>query len=415
MPAFAIDFGTTNSAIALATDESVSLMPIEAEATTMPTAVFYFDEDGERSYGRAAIADYVSGHEGRLMRSMKSVLGSSLMDATTIVGGAVVPYVAIIAGYLRHLKLVAESRAGLSIDTLVLGRPVFFVDDDARRDAAAQASLVEAASAIGSRDIAFQFEPVAAALDYEATLDRERLVMVADIGGGTSDFCVLRASPAGRTRVDRHDDILGSYGVHIAGTDFDRAVELAAILGELGHRSTTTGGRAMPSRNYYDLATWHLINTLYSPKRVAEFEGMSYLFADPAQHRRLMKVIHRRLGHALAGAAELLKIEVADGSASNVALDEVEAGLVASFDEAGLARETGTELDRIAEAAIETARLAGVAPASIETLYLTGGSTGIRLLVDRLQRAFPNAETVRGDRFASVASGLGLQAQRIFC
>jgi hypothetical chaperone protein len=120
---------------------------------------------------------------------------------------------------------------------VVLGRPVFFVDDDPAQDARAQAALEAAARSIGFDEVLFQFEPIAAALDHERQVDSERCVLVADIGGGTSDFSIVRVGPSRRKRLDRRGDILANHGVHVAGTDFDRHVELTAILPLLGYRS----------------------------------------------------------------------------------------------------------------------------------------------------------------------------------
>ena len=117
----------------------------------------------------------------------------------------------------------------------MLGRPVFFVDDDPARDAQAEAALRSAARRAGFREIEFQFEPIAAAFDYEQGVRREEKVLVADIGGGTSDFSIVRVGPLLAAKVERKDDILANHGVHIAGTDFDRRVELASILPLLGY------------------------------------------------------------------------------------------------------------------------------------------------------------------------------------
>jgi hypothetical chaperone protein len=276
----AIDFGTSNSAIAIPDpDGRTRLVELEPGHATMPTAVFYFVEGPEhdgppRAFGRAAIAAYVDGLDGRLMRSMKSILGSSLVDQTTDVGGGRgVRYLDIIAGYLRQLKRTAESAAGAPLRRAVLGRPVFFVDDDPPRDAQAQAALETAARAVGFEDLRFQYEPIAAAFDHERHATREELVLVADIGGGTSDFSLVRVGPGRAARLERKDDILANHGVHIAGTDFDRRIELASILRELGYGAlgpSVNGAppREVPSRVYFDLATWHLINTVSMPMRV---------------------------------------------------------------------------------------------------------------------------------------------------
>jgi hypothetical chaperone protein len=420
----AIDFGTSNSAVAVPdATRGMRLVELEPGQRTMPTAVFYFVEGPEhdgppRAFGRAAVAAYVDGLDGRLMRSMKSILGSSLIEQTTDVGGGRgVKYLDIVAGYLRHLKRRAEASTGRPIDRAVLGRPVFFVDDDPLRDAQAQAALESAARAVGFRDLHFQYEPIAAAFDYEQRADREQLVMVADIGGGTSDFSIVRVGPQRAARLERHEDILANHGVHVAGTDFDRRIELAAILPEFGYGAfgpSIAGAppREVPSGVYFDLATWHLINTVYSPQRVAELRSMKGFYAEARHHERLMTVVTERLGHELAARAEGAKIEVADGGSTRIELSHVERALAVGLAEADALQALDADIERIVAAARETARQAGLGPDRIDALYFTGGSTGLRLLVQRIAAAFPTARALRGDRFASVATGLGVFAQR---
>jgi hypothetical chaperone protein len=298
----------------------------------------------------------------------------------------------------------------------VLGRPVFFVDGEPERDAQAQAALETAARQVGFDEVSFQFEPIAAALDFEATVDHEQLVLVADIGGGTSDFSVVRVGPQRRQRVERADDILASHGVHIAGTDFDRHVELAAILPLAGFRARgpKPAEREVPSKVYFDLATWHLINTVYTPQRVMELRSMKSFYADPALHARLMTVVDERLGHALMAEAEAAKIAVAEGRAAPIDLDAMAYGLRTVLQEADAMAAIEADLERIVQAGVETVRLAGVAPEQIEAVYLTGGSTGLAPLAGRIAAPFAQARTVRGDRLASVAQGLGLHAARVF-
>jgi hypothetical chaperone protein len=423
----AIDFGTSNSAVAVADGAAMRLIELEPGFRTMPTAVFYPGES-ERGrpapppceFGRAAIAAYVDGIDGRLMRSMKSILGSSLVQQTTDVGGGRgVPFIDIVATYLRHLRKRAEAAAGAPIDRAVLGRPVYFVDDDAERDAQAEAALRSAAASAGFREVVFQYEPIAAAFDHEQAVTGEEKVLVADIGGGTSDFSVVRVGPERKARVDRKGDILANHGVHIAGTDFDRRIELASILplfgyGAFGPSVDGAPPREVPSAVYFDLATWHLINTVYNPQRVVELRRMRTFYADPVQHRRLMTIVTEHYGHDLVARAENAKIAVAAGGRSTIDLDHVEPQLASEVDEADALRALDADLDRIVAAARATVAQAGVAAAAIDTLYLTGGSTGLDMLSERLRRAFPQSRLVRGDRFASVATGLALFAQRRF-
>jgi hypothetical chaperone protein len=430
----AIDFGTSNSGVAVpAADGTATLVAVEDGLPTMPTAVFWFTDADEaatmpgvqqvpgalsRAYGRAAIRAYVEGAGGRLMRSLKSILGSALADQATDLGeGHAVRYLDTVTGYLRHLRHLAEAACGSQLERAVLGRPVFFVDDDPRRDALAQATLEKAARAAGFADVRFQFEPIAAAFDYERGVDREQRVLVADIGGGTSDFSLVRVGPSRRERIDRRDDILASHGVHVAGTDFDRRIELAVVMPPLGlgaRGPAANGAREVPSAIYHDLSTWHLINTCYRPQRVAELRSMADWYAEPALHRRLMRVLDARLGHDLAARSEAAKIEAASAGRARIDLSRVEPGLATELDETQALHALEGDIARIVAAARQTVRDAGVDAAAVDALYFTGGSTGLAPLTRRLASAFQQARPVHGDRLASVANGLGVFAGRVF-
>ena len=410
----AIDFGTSNSAVALP-GAPVRLAEVEGTFATLPTAVFFNVDEGRREFGRAAVQDYIDGYDGRLMRSMKSILGSSLAEQTTDIGdGSAIRFVDVITLFLQHLKQKAEATAQHTLTRTVLGRPVFFVDDDEQADRMAQNQLQAAAHAVGFSEIHFQYEPIAAAFDYESRLQEERLVLVADIGGGTSDFSLVRVGPQRAAKLERKDDVLAHHGVHVAGTDFDKRVELTRIMRELGYQSMAPEGREVPSRVYFDLSTWHLINSVYSPRRFGEFKLIKHLYTDPQHHTRLMRVIERRLGHVLMGQAEQAKIAVAAGGSTSIDLEQVEEALRIAFDERHLIDAGQEEKSRIAQAARETALMAGVSPDQVAAIYFTGGTTGLKFLSDAIAGAFPAAEAVFGDPLASVAKGLGIHAQRIF-
>lgn len=414
----AIDFGTSNSAVALpvaASGGAMRLAPVEGDHVTLPTAVFFNTDEHAREFGRAALASYIDGFDGRLMRSMKSILGSPLAQATTDLGdGSAMAYTEIIAIFVDHLKRSAEACAQAPISRAVLGRPIFFVDDDPRADQLAQDQLEAAARGVGFREIYFQYEPIAAAFDYESRLTEEGLVLVADIGGGTSDFSLVRVGPQRMHRLERKDDVLAHHGVHVAGTDYDRRVELSTILRELGYQTLDPEGREIPNRIYFDLATWHLINTVYTPKRTTELKLMRHLYRDARHHDRLMRVVERRLGHALAARGEEAKIGVSGGGETMIDLEAVETDLRLAFCDAQLVEAGREETRRIVQAARDTVQAAGVAPASVDALYFTGGSTGLRFLTEALAEAFPQSRPVFGDRLASVATGLGIHAQRLF-
>ena len=425
--ACAIDFGTSNSSVALlgatagggAPPEGFRLVELEATHTAIPTAVFFSGEDGSRAFGRAAVQAHVEGHEGRLMRSIKSILGSDLIERSTEVGpGFMVKYLDVVVAFLRHLRQRATEAAGGPVERAVIGRPVFFVDDDRARDAQAERTLEAAARSAGFSEVAFQFEPIAAALDFERSVARETLVLVADIGGGTSDFSVVRVGPGQRGKVDRSADVLASHGVHVAGTDFDREVNLAAIMPMLGlgseGRSESGASVHVPNAIYHALSTWHLINTVYLPNRLIELRQMASLYVDQNMHRRLMTVLEHRLGHSLAAMAEAAKIDVSMHGRAAIDLSMVEAGLAGDFDAVRQQAALAGSIERIVAAARLAIAQAGLSPANIDALYFTGGSTALAALSGAIAAVVPDAAQVEGDRFTSVASGLAVDAARRF-
>ncbi len=410
----AIDFGTSNSAICLINEGQTVLVPLEHGHTTMPTAIFYNAEQQITTFGRQALAQYKEGTEGRMMRSLKSLLGSDLLFETTVINGHSVDYRLIIGEFLRHLKKVAESYASHSVTQLVLGRPVHFVDDDAARDKLAQDTLAAIAKETGFKEVRFQYEPIAAALDLEAGLKKNELALVVDIGGGTSDFSVVRLGPELATKTDRSGDVLASSGIHIAGTDFDQQLNLKTVMPKLGYGTSGKDGRPIPTGLFFDLATWHKINFLYSFKEMARAEDLKFFMDDSRMHERLMTVLHGRYGHQIASQVEGAKIDAAEGGHGSVDLGFVEAGLAAEVTEHALLDATANQFDRITKSALEAVTRAGVNAEEITILYFTGGSTGIRRLREQFEQVFPKSRAVVGDKFASVVKGLGIYAAKQF-
>src|SRR5260221_8666112 len=153
------------------------------------------------------------------MRSLKSVLGTSLIDETTKTGRERTSFRDVIAYYLGAVKRRAEVATGHQLRNVVHGRPVHFVDNNPVSDRKAEATLRDIASDIGFDEVTFQFEPIAAALDYERQINSEEIALIADIGGGTSDFSIVRLSPERHRHAERKDDILANDGVRIGGTD----------------------------------------------------------------------------------------------------------------------------------------------------------------------------------------------------
>ncbi len=413
-PYAAIDFGTSNSAVSIGNGQTLSLIPLEQERLTLPTAVFFNAEENSIVFGRQAISEYQEAYPGRLMRSMKSLLGSNLMGETTLVNGRAVAYRDIIGHFLGHLKRRAEAHIGAPLHRLVLGRPVFFVDDDPVRDAEAEACLAQIAKSLGYSEVHFQYEPIAAALDFERQLTRERLVLVADIGGGTSDFSLIRLGPELAKKIDRSGDVLANGGVHLAGTDFDQQLSLASVMPYLGYGGETRNGKPIPAHIYFELATWHRINTLYAPQALAAADALRTIFKNGDDHVRLMRALRNREGHRLAGLVEAAKVTVAEHGVASIDLSCIEAALQAPLAASDLEVALAPALRKIAEAAHRTVRDAGLKAEDVDALYFTGGSTGLHSLRAVIAQGFERAELVIGDPFASVAKGLGVHAQKLF-
>jgi len=321
-----LDFGTSNSTLALHLNGRAFLCPLEGEATTLPSAVFYDFEDHSVRFGRDAIRTYVEGAEGRLLRALKSVLGSALIEETTTIQRKRVAMRAIIGMFVRHLKRLADQQLDRmekpgALDSVVLGRPVRFVDDDDAGDRRAEAELVAAARAEGFRHVETQLEPIAAALAYEQTLEREELSLVVDLGGGTSDFVIARLSPERAKRVDRSTDILGRSGVHIGGTDFDRRLSIDKVMPHLGY-DVRLGEKSlpMPSHLFHDLATWHKIPFLYTPQNLSYLKMVMPTADRPELIQRLLQVFVGRKGHQIAGEVETAKIALSEAVTTSLTL-----------------------------------------------------------------------------------------------
>jgi hypothetical chaperone protein len=411
--AIGIDFGTSNSAVAWAADGAAAeALPLEGAAATMPTALFYNAEDRTTHFGREAVALYLAGIDGRLMRSLKSLLGSPLMQETTAVYDGLVSFQDIVARFLHELGTRAAQTLGHRPERVVIGRPVHFVDDDAKRDAQAEESLRQAARSAGFRHVGFQFEPIAAAFDYERRVTKESLILVADIGGGTSDFTVVRLGPERALQADRSGDMLATSGVHIGGTDFDQRLNLERVMPLLGLRHHDARGREVPSKVFFELSSWHLINWLYAAKAVRQARELRSSYADTRLHDRLMAVLEERHGHRIASEVERAKIQGSiTGAGVTIDLSCAEPGLSASLGADDMARQLDELLGKVVASAHECVRRAGLRSHDLDAIYLTGGSSALRPFQDALRRGFAGVKLVEGDLFGGVAAGLAYAAR----
>ncbi|MVW76916.1 Hsp70 family protein [Pseudomonas xionganensis] len=407
-----IDFGTSNSTVGWLRPDAEPLIALEDGKITLPSVVFFNSEERRPVYGRQALQEYLEGYEGRLMRSLKSLLGSKLLKSETTVLGSALPFKTLLGFFIGELKARAESLADRPFEEVVLGRPVFFVDDDPVADLEAQNTLVTVAHTLGFKEVSFQYEPIAAAFDYESDIEREELVLIVDIGGGTSDFSLVRLAPERRAIAERHEDILATGGVHIGGTDFDKQLSLAGVMPLFGYGSRMKSDAPMPTSTHLNLATWHTINAVYSAQSQRQLQSMRYDIVDPTGIDRLFQLIERREGHWLAMQVEDSKIALSEQETRPIDLDRIEPGLVAELNRGLFEGAIEPLLARIRSSIEQLLATAGLKPEQVDTLFFTGGSSGVPLLRQSVAALLPNARQVEGNTFGSIGSGLAIEAYK---
>lgn len=409
-----VDFGTSNSTVGWSRPGQSALLQLEDGKVTLPSVVFFNADEEQVYYGRAALANYLEGYEGRLMRSLKSLLGTSLIDDQTEVMGKALPFRSLLTQFIAELKNRAEKAAGREFTSVVMGRPVYFVDGDEEADILAEDTLYEIAQSVGFKDIDFQYEPIAAAFDYESQIDKEELVLIADIGGGTSDFSLVRLSPERAKKADRRDDILATGGVHIGGTDFDKYLSLTSIMPLLGLGSRLNNDTEVPSSYYFNLATWHTINLAYSQKTWLQIKDIYRDARDKAKLDSLLHLIENRSGHWLALKAEEGKIALSSQMETELLLDRLAPSTTLTLRR----DEFDASIDKMVTAVESTVanllKDAGIAAADVDTVVFTGGSSGVHLLREKISSLLPDAQRVEGDLFGSIGAGLALDAVRKF-
>jgi len=409
-----VDFGTSNSTVGLVSPGRPTLLALEDGKPTLPSVVFFNADDEEVSYGRAALADYLAGYEGRLMRSLKSLLGTSLIDGQTEVGGRALPFRMLLSHFIGEVKRRGERAAGHEFSSAVFGRPVFFIDDSREADKLAENTLAEIARSVGFKHVAFQYEPIAAAFDYESRIEREELVLIADIGGGTSDFSLVRLGPERAGRVERRDDILATGGVHIGGTDFDKYLSLASVMPLLGYGSRMSNNSEIPSSYYFNLATWHTINLAYTKKTWTQLADVARDAREPDKLIRLQRLIAERAGHWLAMKVEEGKIALSDAPVVSLDLDRLQPPHSLPLRRHEFDAAIGHLIDSVDQTVLKLLADAGVAASAVDTVFFTGGSSGVIALRERIGSLLPAARKVEGDLFGSIGSGLAIDAARKF-
>jgi hypothetical chaperone protein len=409
-----IDFGTTNSAVAIADGSGqvrLAQLPVPGGDASTWRSVLYFEPGGGLSAGPAAIARYLETEgDGRLVQSIKSHLASDSFSATTIFGRRW-SLEDMIAAFLRKIRESCGVELGRRA---VVGRPVKYWgasdgDDDARAVSRMRGALEKA----GFDEVIFEYEPNGAAARYAATLDHEELIVVADYGGGTTDFSVVRVGP----KISGAEAILATGGIAVSGDAFDARIIDAVVAPALGRGTSyklEMGAEApVPAWLYGHLRRWHYLSFLKSKETQRLLARVVQGANAPKLIDRLVTVIEEDLGLALHKGVEGCKVRLSHSDLDRV---KVEGSLDLDVPVARAAFESWLQedLDGIDATLTKVLSDAGVEPSAVDRVFATGGSSLVPVVRQRLANRFGVEKVVGGDELTSVAWGLAVRAREQF-
>jgi len=425
-PAIGIDFGTTNSSIALAsTDGHVDLVRFARRGgeTESFRSVLYLErvrQDGHLRIGSwagpAAIEHYLDAEKkGRLIQSLKSYLSSSNLTGTEILGRHF-SFENLIARILTELRHNAERQFGREITHATVGRPVRFVGAETEEDDAfAVKRLRHAFASAGFEKIDLLMEPVAAAYAYEATLDHDELILIGDFGGGTSDFSLLRVGPGIRHRGRRDNDLLGNSGLGLAGDAFDARIVRKLVSPELGAGTLLHPASkmlpAVPAWIYSNLERWHYLSFLRT-RNVSEILKSARARAmEPEKIEALITLVNEDLGFQLHQAVQRLKFELSSVEQAEFRFIDGTLELRKPVTRAALEEWIADDLAAIENCIDGLFARTSVACADVDRVFLTGGTSFVPAVRRIFERRFGKDRVRSGNEFTSVARGLALRAE----
>ena len=406
VPSVGIDFGTTNSAVAIA-DATGSVQLVPLQGATHWRTVLYFEQGGGLAAGAPAIARYLETEgEGRLVQSIKSHLASAAFSRTHIFGKRW-RLDDMIAAFLRHVRAASPIELG---NRCVIGRPVrYWGAEDDEDDARAVGRMREALEKAGFDEVVFEYEPVGAAARYATGLDHDELLVVADFGGGTTDFSVLRVGPSGSS-------VLATGGIGVSGDAFDARVIDAVVAPALGrgtrYRDELGGEAPVPAWLYGHLRRWHYLSFLKEEKTMRLLDRVGHGALEPARFKKLVRVVEDDLGLTLHRAVEGTKVRLSRSDDDRVAFDEVELDLPVT--RAGFESWIADDLVAIERVLDDVLARAGVTAPEVDRVFATGGSSLVPVVRARLAARFGADRLVGGEELTSVAWGLAARAHQVF-
>lgn len=415
---YGVDFGTSNSAIALLQDGQETVMRGRTQADKTESSILFFPkwEMGVHYVGEEAIARYIeSGMEGRLIQSLKSLLPDTIFQATYIHGQRY--GLDDLAAYIiRHLKQRADESTGMNVTKAVFGRPALF-SDKPEEDKIAEQRLLSAARKAGFEKIHFQLEPIAAAFSYELRITQPEIVLVADLGGGTSDFTIMRLDPQKIRVKERSADILATGGIHIGGNDFDGEIMWHKLVRYFGHETrykTWDKWLELPVHIFRRLCQWERIPFFKTRDTREMLKTFLRTAEDKEAVTRLITLIEKDLGFSLFKAIEAAKKHLSFHEAATIDFERLDLGIHAPLTASEFRRYIQPHTEKFEDYLVKFIASSGVREEEIDTVFITGGSSLVPALRELFAQKFGAHKIRGGETFTSVASGLALSAVLFF-
>jgi hypothetical chaperone protein len=434
-----LDFGTSNSGVAVYDGQRVHLLPVDPH-NLMPEIVktiLYITRDDRVYIGQEAVELYYrhnvnrprryvkkwageleyTGAEmyyvrdiyvyedelkpGRLLQYIKTALragdyrGTQIFDRYYDLGN-------LITTYLRAIKGRAEAHLGQPITGVTLGRPVKF-SDDPRKDREAEDTLRAAAHEAGFAQVDFEFEPVAAAMYYETSLDSPQNTLIFDFGGGTLDITIMRLGP-----LPAHRRVYANAGIGVAGSDFDRAIIQNRLLPHFGKGQSDFAPEIVEL--IQAVSDWSALPDWSTPKIQAELERAIRQGTSPARLQSLKSLVFNDLAFSFYNAVESAKIALSSQGAAVIRLQEGDLDLWELYTRYQFEKDIRHYRSQIEDVLLEAVAASGLEPEQIDAVVKTGGSSSIPAFSEMLASIFRPERLTTSDVFNSVTAGLAIKA-----
>ena len=420
--AIGLDFGTTNSALAIAKpEEPVRLAQFKGGATFR--SIIYFEEDDGARTGKLrvvagpdAVQSYLNAKTpGRLIQSMKSYLASRLFTQTQILG-EIYELEDLIGILLRYLRKSAEEQFGDLGSTLVVGRPVHFSGaKDEADDEFAVNRLCAAFGHAGFTNVRFLPEPIAAAYKYQQRLDHEELVLIADFGGGTSDFSLVHLKAKSFSAGKAQSSVIGTDGIGMAGDTFDSKMvrNLVAPMLGLGSKYKSQFGKVLPVPNwlYEHLERWHYLSFLKTKKNMELLRQIRFQALETQKIDALIDLVDHDLGYRLYQSIERTKCALSDETQTQFSFYEAAVAIDKTVSRSQFEEWIDPEVSQISQCVDRLLTNCHVAPQDVDAIFMTGGSSFVPMIRRLFEHKFGKETPIRaGQEFTSVAEGLAIHA-----